>query len=152
MWCCSKKKQSQKLDFWVQGPGPPFPSCATLTKLFNLYAPVFSLISSKIVLLCCCCYITSVMSDSCDRIDGSPPGSSIPRILQAGTLEWVAVSFSNASLHAKSLQLYPTVQPYGQQPTRLLCPHDSLGKNTGVGCHFLLQVLLYNTIIWFLRE
>ena len=29
--------------------------------------------------------------------------------------------------------------PYGQQPTRLLCPQDSLGKNTGVGCHFLLQ-------------
>ena len=31
-----------------------------------------------------------------------------------------------------------SVQPYGQQPTRLLCPWDSLGKNTGVGCHFLL--------------
>ena len=30
--------------------------------------------------------------------------------------------------------------PYGQQPTRLLCQRDSLGKNTGVGCHFLLQV------------
>ena len=27
----------------------------------------------------------------------------------------------------------------GQQPTRLLCPHNSLGKSTGVGCHFLLQ-------------
>ena len=34
-----------------------------------------------------------------------------------------------------------SVQPYGQQPTRLLCPQDSLGKNTGVGCHFLLQHL-----------
>ena len=32
----------------------------------------------------------------CDPIDGSPPGSPIPGILQAGTLEWVAVSFSNA--------------------------------------------------------
>ena len=31
------------------------------------------------------------------------------------------------------------MRPYGQQPTRLLCPQDSLGKNTGVGCHFLLQ-------------
>ena len=31
-----------------------------------------------------------------------------------------------------------SVRPYGQQPTRLLCPQDSLGKNTGVGCHFLL--------------
>ena len=32
----------------------------------------------------------------CDPIDGSPPGSSVPGILQAGTLEWVAISFSNA--------------------------------------------------------
>ena len=35
--------------------------------------------------------------------------------------------------------LSDSVRPYGQQPTRLLCPQDSLGKNTGVGCHFLLQ-------------
>ena len=32
----------------------------------------------------------------CDPIDGSPPGSTIPGILQARTLEWVAISFSNA--------------------------------------------------------
>ena len=32
----------------------------------------------------------------CDRIDGSPPGSPDPGILQARTLEWVAVSSSNA--------------------------------------------------------
>ena len=32
----------------------------------------------------------------CDPIDGSPPGSSVPGILQARTLEWVAISFSNA--------------------------------------------------------
>ena len=32
----------------------------------------------------------------CDAIDGSPPGSLVPMILQAKTLEWVAVSFSNA--------------------------------------------------------
>ena len=31
----------------------------------------------------------------CDPIDGSPPGSPIPGILQARTLEWVAISFSN---------------------------------------------------------
>ena len=30
----------------------------------------------------------------CDPIDGSPPGSSVPGILQARTLEWVAISFS----------------------------------------------------------
>ena len=31
----------------------------------------------------------------CDHIDGSPPGSPVPGILQARTLEWVAISFSN---------------------------------------------------------
>ena len=33
----------------------------------------------------------------------------------------------------------PTLQPYEPQPARLLCPWDSPGKNTGVGCHVLLQ-------------
>ena len=32
----------------------------------------------------------------CDPIDGSPPGSTIPGILQARIMEWVAISFSNA--------------------------------------------------------
>ena len=32
----------------------------------------------------------------CGPIDGSPPGSPVPGILQARTLEWVAISFSNA--------------------------------------------------------
>ena len=32
----------------------------------------------------------------CDPIDGSPPGSPVPRILQARILEWVAIFFSNA--------------------------------------------------------
>ena len=40
--------------------------------------------------------VIAVVSDSCDPIDGSPPGSAIPGILQAKTLEWVAISFSNA--------------------------------------------------------
>ena len=34
-----------------------------------------------------------------------------------------------------------SVQPHRQQPTRLLCPWDSPGKTTGVGCHFLLQCM-----------
>ena len=33
------------------------------------------------------------------------------------------------------------VQPHRRQPTRMPCPWDSLGKNTGVGCHFLLQCM-----------
>ena len=39
-----------------------------------------------------------------DLIDSSPPGSSVPGILQARTLEWVAISFSNTCMPAMSLQ------------------------------------------------
>ena len=53
-------------------------------------------------------------STLCDPIDGSPPGSPVPGILQARTLEWVAISFSNAwkwKVNVKSLshvQLFAT--------------------------------------------
>ena len=42
---------------------------------------------------------------------------------------------------AKSLKSCPTVRPQRRQPTRLPHPGDSPGKNTGVGCHFLLQCM-----------
>ena len=48
----------------------------------------------------------------CDPIDGSPPGSTVPGILQARTLEWVAISFSNAwkwTVKVKLLQSCPTL-------------------------------------------
>ena len=46
----------------------------------------------------------------CDPIDGNTPGSSVPGILQARTLEWVAISFwMHACIHAKLLQLCPTL-------------------------------------------
>ena len=45
---------------------------------------------------------------------------------------------------AKSLQLCPTLRLHRWQPTRLLHPWDSPGKNTGVGCHFLLHWWLIN--------
>ena len=41
---------------------------------------------------------------------------------------------------AKALQSCPTLS-HRWQPTRLCPPWDSLGKNTGVGCHFLLQCM-----------
>jgi len=46
-----------------------------------------------------------------------------------------------AAAAAKSLQSCPTVRPHRRQPTRLPRPWDSPGKNTGVGCHFLLQCM-----------
>ena len=40
----------------------------------------------------------------CDPIDSSPPGSAIPGILQARTLEWVAISLNNMNLANKSME------------------------------------------------
>ena len=52
----------------------------------------------------------------CDPIDGSPPGSPVPGILQARTLEWVAISFSNAwkwKVKVKSLScVRPSATPW----------------------------------------
>ena len=52
----------------------------------------------------------------CDPIDGSPPGSPVPEILQARTLEWVAISFSNAwkwKVKVKSLsRVRPSATPW----------------------------------------
>ena len=49
--------------------------------------------------ICCCCRQLLLLLQSCptpcDLIDGSPPGSPVPGILQAKTLEWVAISFSS---------------------------------------------------------
>ena len=48
----------------------------------------------------------------CDSIDGSPPGSAVPGILQATIVEWVAISFSNAwkwKVKVKSLSCVPTL-------------------------------------------
>ena len=47
----------------------------------------------------------------------------------------------DAAAAAKSLQSSDSVRPQRWQPTRLPCPWDSPGKNTGVGCHFLLQCM-----------
>ena len=52
----------------------------------------------------------------CNPIDGSPPGSSVPGVLQARTLEWVAISFSNAwkwKVKVKSLsRVWPLATPW----------------------------------------
>ena len=77
----------------------------------------------------------------CNPIDGSPPGSPVPGILQARTLEWVAISFSNALSEKWKWShsvMSDSARPHGLQPTRLLRPWDFPGKSTGVGCHCLL--------------
>ena len=89
-----------------------------------------------------------VMSNSCDPMDCSLPGSSVNGILQARILEWVAISCSKSESESCSV-MSDSLRPHELQPTRLLCQWDSPGKNTGVGCHFLLQdIFLTQGSIW----
>ena len=79
----------------------------------------------------------------CNPIDGSPPGSSVPGILQARTLEWVA--FPSPMHESEKWKWSRSVvsdssRPHGLQPTRLLRPWDFPSKSTGVGCHCLLHL------------
>ena len=63
----------------------------------------------------------------CDPIDSSPPRSTVPGILQARKLEWVAISFSSAwkwKVKVKPLVVSDSSRPQGLQHTRLLCPWD----------------------------
>ena len=60
-----------------------------LTDLYSLLVPVPEIAAAAAKSLQSCPTV-------CDPIDGSPPGSPIPGILQARTLEWAAIAFSNA--------------------------------------------------------
>ena len=96
------------------------------------------------VLCWSCCSVAQSCLTLCDPIDGSPPGSLVPGILQARTLEWVAISFFNVwkwKVKARSLshvQLLATswTAAYQAPPSTGFFS----GKNTGVGCHCLLQM------------
>ena len=57
------------------------------------------------------------------------------------TSEIILPKPSLVSAAAKSLQSCPTLRPHRRQPIRLPCPWDYPCKNTGVGCHFLLQCM-----------
>ena len=52
---------------------------------------------------------------------------------------WSSYSLSGCCCCSVASVVSDSVWPHRQQPTRLPCPRDSPGKNTGVGCHFLLQ-------------
>ena len=77
-----------------------------------------------------------------DPIDDSLSGTSIPGILQAKTLEWVAISCSNAWKWKWKWNLSVMLDSswlHGLQPTRLFHPWDFPGMSTGEVCHCLLQ-------------
>ena len=91
----------------------------------------------------------------CDPTDGSPPGSPVPGILQARTLEWVAFSLSNAGMHATSLQSWPTLcdpmnsSPSGSSVHRIL----QARMLEWVAIYFVLFFLIYFVLkINFIKE
>ena len=67
------------------------------------------------------------------------------KVFTSTLIKWAVITsgfyryLRNAAAAAKSLQSCPTLRPHRLQLTRLPRPWDSPGKNTGVGCHFLLQ-------------
>ena len=69
-----------------------------------------------------------------EKQKGDKPVPPEPLVLPQGTARQVLPPTSILCC-AKSLQSRLTPRSCGLQPTRLLCPWDSLGKNTGVGCH-----------------
>ena len=75
----------------------------------------------------------------CDPIDGSPPGSPLPGILQQE--HWSGLPFPPVHDNEKWKWSRSVVSDFswlpGLQPTRLLRPWDFPGKSTGVGCHCL---------------
>ena len=115
------------------------------------------------------CLAAQLCPALCDPVDCSPPGSSVHGILQARILEWVTTLSSRGSsqprdwtqvsgITGRFFSIWATsvacccccevtsvvsnsVRPHRQQPTRLSHPWDSPGRNTGVGCHFLLQCM-----------
>ena len=78
------------------------------------------------------------------RLCATPWTAAHPAPLSTGFSRqeyWSLLPFPSP-IHACMLShsvMFDSVRPHGQQPTRLLCPQDSLGKNTGAGCHFLLR-------------
>ena len=74
------------------------PACAPSSLAFRM---MYSAAAAAKLLLSCLTL--------CYPIDCSPPGSSVPGILQARILEWVAISFSNTCMNAKSPQSCPTL-------------------------------------------
>ena len=79
-----------------------------------------------------------------DPIDSSPPGSPIPGILQARTLEWIAISFSKAWKGKVKEKSFSRVRLFATPWTAAYQAPPSLGfsrQERWSGCHFLLQCM-----------
>ena len=90
-----------------------------------------------------CVYISPLFLIS-SHLDNHRALSRVPCVIQQvliSCLFYTRYQSVYTAAAAKLLQSCPTLRPQRWQPTRLPCPQDSPGKNTGVGCHFLLQCM-----------
>ena len=88
-----------------------FGKCTAALHWASLLAPFFQ---QHLLTLCLCAAAAAKSLQSCptlcDPIDGKLPGSPVPGILQARTLEWVAISFSNAGKWKVEVKLLSPVR------------------------------------------
>ena len=137
-----------------------------LSKIWRVYllepSTVLSYIFHLILEQCCAAAAAAKLIQSCltlcDLTDGSPPGSSVPGILQARTLERVAISLSNTCMHAKLLQSCPTLcdpmesSPPGSSVHRILQARIlewvaiSFSHNSVV-----IRILFQSTFVWIMK-
>ena len=77
--------------------------------------------------LCCSAKLLQSCPTLCDHIEGSPPGSPVPGILQARTLEWVAISFSNPWKWKVKVKMLSRIQLLGTPWTAAYQAPPSVG-------------------------
>ena len=127
---------------WCGSQGPRISACLWLSR--SKGPEIFRVVNSLVLGFISAAAAAAKSLQSCPTLcnprDSSPPGSPVPGILQARTLEWVAISFSNAwkwKVKVKSESrsvVSDSLWPRELQPIRLLRPWDFPGKSTGVGC------------------
>ena len=123
---------------------PPIPSTPTL----------------KVILPCAAAAAAKSLQSCptlCDPIDGSPPGSPIPGILQARTLEWGAISFSNYRVlhHLKQLHCNLFRLKFRAESCNRLTIYDEFSISvvfTGVITYFLLYSFSWFSLYSFLIQ
>ena len=124
-------------NFCLQNYSPSHPRVIMVTRIF--FAAAAKLLQSYLTL--------------CNPIEGSPPGSAVPGTLQARTLEWVAISFSNAwkwkvkvkSLSRVRLLVTPWTAAYQAPPSMGFSRQEYWsGVPLSSPCGFLLQGIFPN--------
>ena len=90
-----------------------------------------------------CCSLTGFCSckesDTTEQLNNTNLNTKLNLLTFYKKLQIIFVTFDCVHACSVASVVSDSVWPYGLQPARLLCPWDSPGKNTGVGCHAFLQ-------------